>query len=331
MSQVMLLLTDGRTDRIWEISVALGEAWRQWQSRSDLVPVIEVHGDDESFPFELLPLLSIDEIEGEFANVAEAEDALLGFIGFGACIRRTLGEEVLGDLVGGPKIPVQVFVYDDLKGARAELTDVFRDLADVTVDGPWPGAGLDTDTVRRQLIDALFDPEVDLDGKRTAGTPVQIQHFACHCGTASQTGSGYLLKLGGDTSPHPVTLANIGQGFFTLLKKHGPIHAARPLVVANACGSAKIDVAGRRSFPMWFLNQHHRGFIGTETDVEDSVAASFSRFLYEEFIGDRKPLGEAVVLARRRLLTERNSPHGLLYTFYGDPDLGIVQASIASA
>jgi hypothetical protein len=222
-------------------------------------------------------------------------------------------------------------VYDDLKGARTELTDVFRGLDGVAVDGPWPYSGMDTDTVQRQLIDALYDPEVDLDGKRTAGTPVQIQHFACHCGTESQTGSGYLLKLGGDASSHSITLSKIGQGFLTRLDKYGAIHAARPLVVANACGSAKIDIVGRRSFPMWFLHQRHRGFIGTETDIEDSVAASFSRFLYEEFIGNRKPLGEAVVLARRRLLTERNSPHGLLYTFYGDPDLGIVQASIASA
>jgi hypothetical protein len=59
--------------------------------------------------------------------------------------------------------------------------------------------------------------------------------------------------------------------------------------------------------------------------VEDTVAAWFSH-LYEEFINKRKPLGEAVVEARQRLLTERGNPLGLVYTFYSDPNLGIAPA-----
>ena len=46
-------------------------------------------------------------------------------------------------------------------------------------------------------------------------------------------------------------------------------------------------------------------------------------FLYEELTARK-----AVVAARRRLLTERGSPLGLLYVLYGDPELSKEDDSI---
>jgi hypothetical protein len=119
-----------------------------------------------------------------------------------------------------------------------------------------------------------------------------------------------------------VSLSAIRQGFRQRAQDRGRGSGARPLVIANACGSARIDKETRGSFPRWFLNNRHRGYVGTETDVPDTVAAAFAERLYGALL-DERPLGEAVVLARRRLLADWGSPLGLLYVLYGDPGLAI--------
>jgi CHAT domain len=200
-----------------------------------------------------------------------------------------------------------------------------RSLCRIDVDGPWPGPGVSSEDVIERLIDALFDPERRLASQPNPGTPIQVQHFSCHCRTDNQTDSGYALILGGPGQERSVTLGDIGTGFRQRNQRLGPIDGPRSLIIANACGSAKIDKESRRSFQRWFLNNHHRGFVGTEIDVPVDLAADFGVQLYREVL-DSKPLGEAVVRARRWLLTERRSPLGLLYVLYGDPDLTI-QAS----
>ena len=209
-----------------------------------------------------------------------------------------------------------------MHGVEAEGRYFDGSLDRINIEGPWPKPTLKQDRVVERLVNALYNPAKSLNGRARRGTPVQVQHFACHCRTINQRDAGYTLVLGGpDERERNVTLGAIRRGFRRRTQR-GRVAGARPLIIANACGSAKIDKETRQSFPHWFLSNRFRGFVGTETDVPDDVAADFAARLYQELF-DKKPLGEAVVMARRRLMSERGSPLGLLYVLYGNPALAI--------
>jgi CHAT domain len=322
MGQIAFMLAGESTDRLDEIRARFIKAWPQWHHPTDVVPVIEIRGHDQEFPFELLPLFDATPVV-DFANYAEAEDAIQRFLGFGVAMRRTIGEEVqAADLEATPQLPLQFLRYE-MDGTVTEGSYFGECLNRIALEGPWPKPDIETKDVRERLIDALYDPMKTLTGEMRDGPPVQIQHFACHCETSSGTDTGYALILGGpDAGRRSITLGRIRTGFRVRRQQLGAIADARPLIVANACGSSKIDKETRRSFPRWFLNNRHRGFLGTETDVPDEVAAAFAERLYTSLLNDH-PLGEAVVLARRQLMAERCNPLGLLYVLYGDPGLVI--------
>ncbi len=96
----------------------------------------------------------------------------------------------------------------------------------------------------------------------------------------------------------------------------------RPLVLLNACGAARVRAADFSSFPLWFLENGYRGFVGAEVDVPDALAAEYAKRLYDELLSGQT-LGAAVVRARVRLFRELGNPLGLLYVMYGDPLLTI--------
>lgn len=318
MGSLALQLVGDNARLLDEVRRRFTEVWPQWRQATDVIPLIEVRGHDDDVPFELLPLFDASAVK-DFANYAEAEIALRRFLGFGAVVRRTVGEQVqTGGLSAIPQLPVQLLTYD-MEGAEAEGSYFGKSLGRIDLEGPWPGPDLSPEDVIERLVDSLYDPEMSLGGKKRS-VPVQIQHFACHCRTDNQTDAGFALVLGGEGRERSVTLGSIRNGFRERYQRLGVIDGPRSLVIANACGSAKIDKQSRRSFHRWFLRNQHRGFVGTEIDVPDGIAADFGVFLYQELM-DRKPLGEAVVRARRRLLAERGSPLGLLYVLYGDPEL----------
>ncbi len=322
MKPVALMLTGHDAGLLNEIRNRFIDAWPQWQRAQDIIPLVEIRSHDEDFPFELLPLFDWTDV-GTFDNYAEAEQALRRFVGFGIVVRRTKGEQVgTADLQARP-LRVQFITYDDDRigtGLERGFFEEKRGLIDV--EGPWPGPDLEPERVAELLIGALHDPARGLSGTTRTGPPTQIQHFACHCKTVNQTATGYTLVLGREGQESNVTLGAIESGFLTCLQRFGSISGPRALVIANACGSAKIDKDSRASFQRWFLRNGHRGFVGTETDVPGNIAAHFACFFYQELLAGR-PFGEAVVRSRRRLLTERGSPLGLLYTMYGDPLLAI--------
>ena len=68
------------------------------------------------------------------------------------------------------------------------------------------------------------------------------------------------------------------------------------------------------------------GFIGTEAEVPDEVAAIFSRAFYSRLLaGDS--VGESMLAARWELLTHHHSVLGLLYNLYANPDMRVELAS----
>jgi len=319
LTQIAFMLVGDDNTRLNEIRERLTHRWPQWRS-SDVVPVVEVRGHDGQFPFDLLPLLDATPFR-DFVNVAEVAGGLRRFLGFSAAVRRVGPEEVVpAPLRRAGKIPVQLITYD-MAGARDETESFGLHRDALAVDGPWPPAGLGQAEVAERLLNSLYDPAVGFDGARRADGAAQVQHFAVHCATEDLTASGYTLVLGG---PGPrerrITLGSIKQGFRELAQQQGDMAGPRSLIVANACGSARLDLKTRGSFPGWFLGNRHRGFVGTETDIPDAVAAVFTEELYEALLGG-DPLGEAVVRARRALFNRWQNPLGLLYAYYGDPAL----------
>jgi hypothetical protein len=316
-----LMLTDQDDALLKELTARFARAWPSWRHENDIVPFIEVRGQDHDFPFELLPLFSQAPIP-DFDNYAEAEVALRRFLGFGLCVRRDSGTAQVEPL--DSSLPMQIFAYD-MPGVRNEIHNLVQRFRVTRVEGPWPGDVMpaDPEGARERLIDVMFDPTDTLSGAPRTGVPVQIQHFACHADTqASGTDAGYTLRLGSSEVPCRVSLTEIRNGFRHRDRPHVTKETARPLVVLNACGSATVSASTRLSFQRWFLSNNYRGFVGTETDVPDGIGAAFAERLYATLLGART-LGEAVVIARRELFRDRGSPLGLLYVMYGDPRLSI--------
>jgi CHAT domain-containing protein len=177
------------------------------------------------------------------------------------------------------------------------------------------------------LGSVLYDPHrrfLDAD----AGRELQIQHFACHGSAEHADPARYELTLaGGAKERWPIPLAELDNDFD---QRTDGVPRVRPLVFLNACGSAHIDPVRMYSWPHWFLQNGHRGVIGTETLVPDVVAARFSEWFYEQLLA-LQPLGAAMVVARRRLLHEFMNPLGLLYVLYADPDLTVRYEALSPA
>jgi hypothetical protein len=319
MGDLAQLLVNDNATHLRELSERLRSAFPTWQNPSDIVPRIEVRSNAYDFPFELLPLFDLQPVR-EFANYAEAEEALYRFLGFNVVVRREVGEPVVSvPLQRSPRLAVQFLSY--AVGSAVETHAMLREIDGLDVEDPWPPSALDDEAVLERLVQALYDPSRALDGQTLPGGEVQIRHFACHCVTGKRADTDYAFLLGSKEAERSVSLGNIRYRFKQLVKPDGPV--ARPLVVANACGSSKIDPRTRGSFPRWFVNNQHRAYLGTETDVQDDVATAFSERFYQAFITEERTLGDAIVLARRRLLADRGTPLGLLYSLYGDPELTV--------
>jgi hypothetical protein len=314
-------LVDDDPDLLDELRLRFVHAWPQWRNPGDVVPVVEIIGHDDLYPFELLPVFDASRID-RFENYAEAERGFQRFLGFGTMVRRVTGEQIETEpLEGRPPLAMQLMRFD-LEGAVAEEAYFGRTRTRFALEGPSHPDVLGADAVER-VIDVLYDPGLRLDGLPRTGATAQIHHLACHCDTTSTEDDNYVFTLGDDGEHRcPVTLGALRDGFRKRIPEHGRYGRPRPLVVMNACGSSAISVRTSASFPKWFLKTRHRAFVGTETDIPDLVGAAFAARLYDALLG-HLPLGVAVVLARRRLMAEEHNPLGLVYSLYGDPFLTV--------
>ncbi len=72
----------------------------------------------------------------------------------------------------------------------------------------------------------------------------------------------------------------------------------------------------------WFLDNQHRGVIGTETVIPDTFAAVFAANFYKAFLTG-EPIGQALISAKRQMVDKYGNPLGMVYTMYADPDLQV--------
>jgi CHAT domain-containing protein len=93
-----------------------------------------------------------------------------------------------------------------------------------------------------------------------------------------------------------------------------------PLVFLNACGTAIMDPAVASSFVKVFCDNNNRCIIATTSNVPDRIAASISRYFYQQLFTGVE-VGSALHSAKWRLLQDHRNPLGIVYCIYASAGL----------
>ncbi|MGP3989335.1 CHAT domain-containing protein [Streptomyces sp. 3N207] len=299
-------------------------------------PLVEcVGGRDAFLPLEILPLfrLAPNEVTDRESFVA----ACRSLVGFSCMVKRTMplpqppGLELVTTPEG--RVPVRFLHYEHLAGARKELAWFSSTAAHrVELEGPYPVA----DPGAPSLAEQIYDPKLLLNGRHGGSdhsrrkTPDQVQHFACHCYANADDPLENEVELSGDGRAVRVTLGELGEDLVTAARDERADEQL-PLVVMNACGAARMHATSSLSFPFLFLKNRNRGFVGSDVEVPDDVAAAFSQALYEPFLLRGLPLGRSLMEARNSLLHTFNNPLGIVYSAYADPQLRLCPKTMKDA
>ncbi|WP_155060053.1 CHAT domain-containing protein [Streptomyces blattellae] len=286
-------------------------------------PLIECVGVRDGFlPLEFLPLFRMfpgPPVE----TVDDFTRACRTLVGFSCVVRRAMLPAPVNGRLGlhtepQGRVPARFLYYENLKGAVEELAWFADAGAYIDIEGPYPDGAASAPALAEQI----FDPRLLLDRTRRE-LPDQLQHFACHCYTRSDDALAAEIELSGAGHHFRTTLGALGADLVALGASQDLRTFDLPLVMMNACGSGRMRAVGAPSFPYLFLMNGNRGFIGTETEIPDDIAAAFSKALYERFLIRRIPLGRALLESRLHLLHTLRNPLGLTYAAYADPGLHV--------
>jgi hypothetical protein len=324
--ELLNLLAQDDPLRKLRLENAFRQAWpsygdADWGNRDADLPFVQVVGQREAFPFEMLPAFNFGGLEPLRTDLDLAR-AAARFLGFTAVVQRDLSQSVQtgGVLLNDPWLPIQ---FGRHRGVGRDEESFLRRLDPyVEIDGPWPDS--DRDDAKEMLLEALYYPARQrLDRAAPRSPSVQVQHFACHCDTTATFDRDYEIVLTTSSGKkRPITLGEIKDGYDVRLAKDRKPNEERAVIIMNACASSHIDPTTASSFPQWFIANGHRACIGTETDVPNGVASEFGFRLYTELL-DKQPLGVSIVRARRSLLLDHKNPLGALYVMYGDAELAV--------
>ena len=268
---------------------------------------------DFDYPFELIPWHRVND------DVTDPVVHARALLGMSAIVRRRLlnvsewnnGSAKISNV---PDLPVTVFQHKDFAGAGSEAEYLERVGGIVKVYGPLPKA---PGFAKLALVQHLLDSRTDLDNSGHT-SPASILHLACHCCTTSTNSDDHEIDVGGADG-----IAKLGElKMFASKPQAWNAPLPRPLVFLNACASAVPQPASRVSFHDFFLAQHTLGIVGTLCDISDDVAGHFAAVFYESLLKGRS-IGAAMYDARWHLMEVHGNPLGLLYTFYGNPDLKV--------
>jgi len=143
---------------------------------------------------------------------------------------------------------------------------------------------------------------------------LHIVHLACHACEKNPLSQSYLLV----NTRFDITMEDFVVREFTI--RH------HPFVVLNACLTGTINPLYISNWAALFWERGARGVLATEFHVPDAFAAAFSEELYRHFLSN-KPIGEALLAARRHFWEEERNPLGLAYALYSSPSIRIVNAN----
>jgi hypothetical protein len=272
------------------------------------------------FPLELLPLFDY-ATRWSVTDKASLVTAARRLLGFSSLVSRKIVRRPAPSHARSSRSGLRVRMLHDLslEGAKLEAEDL-NDVPRLNLDGPWPEKLARTDDAAEFVASELSDVQVaDVEDNPL---PVQFIHFACHGNTSALQANDYAIRIQGTSGgARWVSLRDLGTRMTQRYALLTPEQRARPrpVVIMNACGSARLDPRTAASFPYLFLTHKHAGFIGAETDVPDTLAANFSKSFYRTLLRG-ETIGHALHRARWTLLERWCNPLGILWTAYVDPE-----------
>lgn len=279
--------------------------------------IVEVIGPKEfTFPFELLQWQDVT------AHDSAPDGRIRALLGMSAIVAQRFegidhgaGWGRLRNMEG---LPISVFRHRGLEASAQEIAYLKEEIAPhlVHVYGPWPGDEL---LAPQAAVRHLLDTNMGIDGVER-GRLAEVVHLACHCLTLGVPSKHYINIGGGEHGR--VTIQDLTRGVMQRLGLNAP--TPRPLIFINACASADPKMNHRSSFARFFLEQGAYGVLGTLCDISDKVASHFARVFYQHLL-EGCTIGEAMYEARSHLMQVHGNPLGLLYTFFGNPDLKLAR------
>ncbi|MGW7007331.1 C25 family cysteine peptidase [Streptomyces sp. NPDC054933] len=151
-----------------------------------------------------------------------------------------------------------------------------------------------------------------LNRVRSAPEP-HLLYFYCHGGLTLQRTPYLQFGARGEDTLTPDNLFNYELRW----------DRTRPLVFLNGCRTTEVQPEQLMSFAEAFVTDAGgSGLIGTEITVFEPLASRFAEEFLRRFLAEQRPAGEALLLARRRLLAEGN-PLGLAYIPFMLPNLAL--------
>jgi hypothetical protein len=140
-----------------------------------------------------------------------------------------------------------------------------------------------------------------------------LLYFYCHGGPTLQRTPYLQFGARGEDTLTPDNLFNYERRW----------DRTRPLVFLNGCRATEVQPEQLTSFAEAFVTDAGAsGLIGTEITVFEPLASRFAEEFLRRFLAEQRPAGEALLLARRRLLAEGN-PLGLAYIPFMLPNLAL--------
>ncbi|HEX2744866.1 MAG TPA: CHAT domain-containing protein [Streptosporangiaceae bacterium] len=226
-----------------------------------------------------------------------------------------------------PVLPVRFFRNPELERTRVEYR-FFQYNDDIELTGPLPELAPGGEL---SLADQLVDPGYQVPGfphKR----PDQVVHLSCHHEAKGnpETASAFallmsesVLSFGKEDDPgQEISLDSLGEELEEAENRED-ITAHRPLIFFNACRGSFYPFT-TESVVGVLLRNGNRGMVSTAVRVPDDAAAELGQFFYERLLDGDCSVPEALLYAKWKLIYLRACPLGILYSYYGRPDLRIL-------
>lgn len=138
-------------------------------------------------------------------------------------------------------------------------------------------------------------------------------YFYCHGGVTAN--SVPYLQVGDGKGNDFIDGSN-------LLAFHIIWDGPQPLVFINGCHTTALDPEKAINLVADFVSAGSAGVIGTEITIFEPLACSFAEACLGHFLKDKSSIGDAIRMARLKLLKEYN-PLGLVYTPFVLPSLHV--------
>ncbi|MDY6897338.1 MAG: CHAT domain-containing protein, partial [Cyanobacteriota bacterium] len=144
------------------------------------------------------------------------------------------------------------------------------------------------------------------------GQVLDLVYFYCHGGVEEMPKRPY-LEISDDRI------------YSNFLECYESTWLHHPLVFLNGCATGDYSPESYVSLIDDFLNAGASGVVGTECPVSETFAEYYATEVFKHLFAG-KPLGQAMLEVRRKLLQEQYNPLGLVYSLYAAHEIALARS-----